>query len=242
MLPLLLLIPLIVGGTLVIKSIWDWLNEDTKEALRECRKLVILGDRGSGKTTLWNGLRGLRTSGGYTQTMGLESVDSFSINANGRQVTIEKGADIGGSDELVVPYYKKLLDGEKTDSDAAFISTGLLSVLCDGGIVNVRETVDSKTVVFYLVSAVDLMRNERECASINVPRLRVCQSENVAIILLLTQMNKFVKEYGDSQIKELLKRSHHYFGASNQCGCDGHIPVELTNSDDIKKIKKLIVE
>lgn len=244
MLPLFLLIPLIIGGTIAVAKLIDLLSEDTKEALRECRKLVILGDRGSGKTTLWNGLRGLRASGGYTQTMGLESVDSFSINANGRQVTIEKGADIGGSDELVAPYYQKLLAGEKTDSDAAFISTGLLSVLCDGGIVNVRETVVSKTVVFYLVSAVDLMRNERECSRINVPRLRICQSaigKNGAIILLLTQMNKFVKEYGDSQKNELLKRSQRYFGPSNQCGGDGHIPVELTNSDDIEKIKKLIV-
>ncbi len=213
---------------MIIKSIWDWLNEDTKEALRECRKLVILGERGSGKTTLWKGLRGLRTSGEYTQTMGLESIDSFNINVNGRQVTIEKGADIGGSDELVAPYYKKLLAGEEADS-AGVVTLGISTILTS-----------SKTVVFYLVSAADLMKDARRCSLTNVPRLRLCQSAlggNGAIILLLTQKNRFIKEYGNDSMKELIKRSHSYF---DECGCDGHIPVELTDSDDIEKIKKLI--
>lgn len=234
MLPLLLLIPLIVGGTLLIKSFWDWLNEDTKETLRVCRKLVILGERGSGKTTLWNGLRGLRASGEYTQTMGLESVDSFNFNVNGRQVTIEKGADIGGNDELVAPYYKKLLAGEEADS-AGVVTLGLFND-------NFTILTSSKTVVFYLVSAADLMNDARRCSLTNVPRLRLCRGalgENGAIILLLTQKNKFIKEYGNSKMEELIKRSHSYF---DECGCDGHIPVELTDSDDIEKIKKLIIE
>ncbi len=164
--------------------------------------------------------------------MGLESVDSFNFNVNGRQVTIEKGADIGGSDELVAPYYKKLLAGEEADS-AGVVTLGIFND-------NFTILASSKTVVFYLVSAADLMKDARRCSLTNVPRLRLCQSAlggNGAIILLLTQKNRFIKEYGNGSMKELIKRSHSYFGRYG----DGHIPVELTSSDDIEKIKKLII-
>ncbi|MEE1348434.1 MAG: hypothetical protein U0K36_11235, partial [Bacteroidales bacterium] len=96
-------------------------------------------------------------------------------------------------------------------------------------------------VLFYLVSAVDLMERERECSIKNVSRMHICKGllgEGSVIILLLTHKNEFLKEYGLSSIPKLIKRSHSHFA---DCGCDGHIPVELTNSDDIEAIKKLII-
>ena len=210
MLPLLALIPIVIAGSALMVVLIKILSRDTKKKISECKKLAILGDRGSGKTTLWNGLRGKRTSGGYTQTMGLENIDSSDIKTNGRTVTIEKGADTGGGDDYVLPNYSKLLSG-------------------------------SKTVLFYLVSAVDLMERERDCSIKNVSRMHICQGllgEGSVIILLLTHKNKFLKKYGLSSIPKLIKRSHSHFA---DCGCDGHIPVELTNSDDIEAIKKLII-
>lgn len=210
MLPLLALIPLIIGGTAVLWKIIDALSKETKENLRECKKIAVLGDRGSGKTTFWNGLRGMRTSA-CSQTMGLQIINSFDINVHGRTVTIEKGTDIGGGDDNVGPYYSKLLSG-------------------------------GETVLFYLVSAVDLMRNTENCSLVNVTRLRTCRNALGAggsIILLLTHKNDFIKEYGeDSKAKEKVENLSHIFDES---GCDGHILVELTNPDEFKAIKELII-
>ncbi|MGN0011017.1 MAG: Rab family GTPase [Marinilabiliaceae bacterium] len=209
MLPLLALIPLIIGGTLVLKEIWDVLTEDTQENLRECKKIAVLGDRGSGKTTLWNGLRGMRTSGACSQTMGRQIIESFEINVHGRTVTIEKGSDIGGGDDNVRPYYSELLSG-------------------------------GRTVLFYLVSAVDLMTNQKQCSLVNVTRLRRCRGELGAggsIILLLTHKDEFIKKYGKSSMEKVENLSHIF----DESGCDGRILVELTNSDDIKQIKELII-
>lgn len=206
MLPLLALIPLI---TLVLKEIWDVLTEDTQENLRECKKIAVLGDRGSGKTTLWNGLRGMRTSGACSQTMGRQIIESFEINVHGRTVTIEKGSDIGGGDDNVRPYYSELLSG-------------------------------GRTVLFYLVSAVDLMTNQKQCSLVNVTRLRRCRGELGAggsIILLLTHKDEFIKKYGKSSMEKVENLSHIF----DESGCDGRILVELTNSDDIKQIKELII-
>ncbi len=237
MLPLLALIPLIVGGSIFIGGeIWDILTDDSKKTLRACKKIVILGDRGSGKTTLWNGLRGLRTSGGYTQTMGLENIESFDIKVNGRTVTIAKGADIGGSEELVGSYYKKLLTVEGDKLILVDKNSDELPFILDG-----NNCIVGKTVVFYLVSAADLIQRGRVCARENGARLKRCKAllgENGVIFLLLSQKNKFIKECGNSQMAELIKWSHCYF---DEYGCEGHIPVELTNSDDIEAVKKLII-
>lgn len=213
MLPLLALIPLIFAGSAAAGALLAWiidvLKEETKENLRECKKIAVLGDRGSGKTTLWNGLRGMRTSGACSQTIGRQIIESFDINVHGRIVTIEKGTDIGGGDDNVLPYYSKLLSG-------------------------------GETVLFYLVSAVDLMRNPEKCFLVNVTRLRTCRNALGAggsIILLLTHKNDFIKEYGEGS-KEKVENLSHIFDES---GCDGYILVELTNSDDIEAIKKLII-
>ena len=208
MLPLLALIPLIIGGTAVLWKIIDALSKETKENLRECKKIAVLGDRGSGKTTFWNGLRGMRTSA-CSQTMGLQIINSFDINVHGRTVTIEKGTDIGGGDDNVLPYYSKLLSG-------------------------------GETVLFYLVSAVDLMRNTEKCSLVNVTRLRTCRNALGAggsIILLLTHKDEFIKKYGKSSMEKVENLSHIF----DESGCDGRILVELTNSDDIEAIKKLII-
>ena len=211
MLPLLALIPLIIGGKVVLCKIIDALSKETKENIQVCKKIAVLGDRGSGKTTLWNGLRGMRTSGACSQTIGRQIIESFEINVHGRTVTIEKGSDIGGGDDNVRPYYCELLSG-------------------------------GRTVLFYLVSAVDLMTNQKECSLVNVTRLRTCRNALGAggsIILLLTHKNDFIKEYGEgSKAKEKVENLSHIFDES---GCDGRILVELTNSDDIKQIKELII-
>lgn len=210
MLPLLALIPIIIGAALITGPvIISTLPEPTKKKLRECKKIAVLGERGSGKTTFWNGLRGMRTSGAYSQTIGRQIIESFDINVHGRIVTIEKGTDIGGGDDNVLPYYSKLLSG-------------------------------GETVLFYLVSAVDLMRNPEKCSLVNVTRLRTCRNALGAggsIILLLTHKNDFIKEYGEGS-KEKVENLSHIFDES---GCDGRILVELTNSDDIEAIKKLII-
>lgn len=206
MLPLLALIPLIIGCALVLR---DVLTEDTQENLRECKKIAVLGDRGSGKTTLWNGLRGKRTSGACSQTIGRQIIESFEINVHGRTVTIEKGSDIGGGDDNVRPYYSELLSG-------------------------------GRTVLFYLVSAVDLMRNTENCSLVNVTRLRRCRGALGAggsIILLLTHKDEFIKEYDEDSKEKVVNLSHIF----DESGCDGRILVELTNSDDIKQIKELII-
>ena len=74
---------------------------------QKTKKIAILGIKGSGKTTLWNGLRD-KNEVEYVTTH-YQEIDEFSIKSGKGKVTISSTKDIGGGD-LYVPYYNELIE------------------------------------------------------------------------------------------------------------------------------------
>lgn len=75
---------------------------------KETKKIVVLGMKGAGKTTLWNSLRGIQGEAKATQ---IERIREFELTKNnGEVVKICESYDIGGGDEYVAEYYKTLIE------------------------------------------------------------------------------------------------------------------------------------
>jgi GTPase SAR1 family protein len=99
------LIPVIIGIFITVVIIAN-IAEDTKN-------VVILGPKASGKTTLWNQLRGLKTPNSHENTS-KEEIKSFSIKTKtGIERKISTSYDIGGGDQWVADY-DKLIKENKT--------------------------------------------------------------------------------------------------------------------------------
>lgn len=83
----------------LFKKLWG-----TKPNIKT-KSIVILGTKASGKTTLWNRLKGYKFSGEYKVTA-LDKVEKFIIEKAGKAVEIESTKDIGGGDSWVTEYDK----------------------------------------------------------------------------------------------------------------------------------------
>lgn len=70
----------------------------------QASSIAIFGSKGAGKTTLWNQLRGVFNDANYHPTLGVEDVNQFSIEYNGKKKFISKSKDFGGDDNLVKEY------------------------------------------------------------------------------------------------------------------------------------------
>lgn len=78
---------------------WLW---DTKPT-SQTKSVVILGRKASGKTTLWNRLRGYNFNKNYVITA-LDKIEQFTINRDDKQVIIQATKDIGGDKKWVREY------------------------------------------------------------------------------------------------------------------------------------------
>ena len=97
-----------------ITDIFHWCKKLFKRVLpgKETRKIVILGDKYSGKTELWCQLQRIKneTPGGTGQ----EIVESFELGKNpstGNRVYVETTKDLGGGSEWVEEY-DSMIEGD----------------------------------------------------------------------------------------------------------------------------------
>ena len=104
-LPLLAWIAIGIGSAIVTIAIIVILATPDKKTTR----IAILGLKASGKTTLWNGLRGARFSSDFQTAK--DRVRSFTIKKDGKELTIEESSDIGGDNQWVIEYDNLIKDG-----------------------------------------------------------------------------------------------------------------------------------
>ena len=71
---------------------------------KDAKSIAIFGSKGAGKTTLWEQLKGVFQDKEYSPTLGVNAVDEFTVEFNGKKKTIKKSADFGGDDNLVKRY------------------------------------------------------------------------------------------------------------------------------------------
>ena len=74
---------------------------------KKTKKIAILGIKGAGKTTLWNGLRD--ESDVETVTTHYQKIEEFSLKSGKDEVKIASTKDMGGGD-YYVPYYDELIE------------------------------------------------------------------------------------------------------------------------------------
>ena len=209
MLPLLALIPIIIGGTIVVTAVTgNLLSDRTKDNIRLAKKIAILGTRGTGKTTLWNSLRGQSCGGGYRQTVGREEIKEFYLR-NG-QLKVASTFDIGGGDEDFMSSYEQVLKGDNI-------------------------------VVFFLVSAVDMMEGNsairNSCARLRKICSTISGKSGCSLVLFLTHRNDFIRKYGKESISQVENSAKRTFGEYTNEAC---ILLELTDRKDVEQIIKLI--
>ena len=98
LLPIIILI--LLGGGILFKL-------SSKDAC----KIAIFGSKASGKTTLWNQLRNQFEDCNYHPTLGIDDVDDFDIELDGKRKRISKSKDYGGSDVFVKDYEQEISAG-----------------------------------------------------------------------------------------------------------------------------------
>jgi ADP-ribosylation factor family. len=91
-----------VAGLLFFKS-------SSKKPSRKTRRIVILGLKAAGKTTLWNSLR--ERLDVLPESTSLENVESFTVKNGDTSVDIAATKDIGGGDSFVPHYDELIKDG-----------------------------------------------------------------------------------------------------------------------------------
>src|SRR5574344_2467765 len=94
---------------------WWWLlDKSPVEPTFMTQNIVILGSKGSGKTTLWNQLRGRITDTKYTPT-GYDNINCFIIRGPKNIVVVSSTKDLGGDDIWInLDYYEKLINRDGT--------------------------------------------------------------------------------------------------------------------------------
>lgn len=82
-----------------------------KLPLKDACKIAIFGSKASGKTTLWNQLRHKCEDCNCPPTLGIDDINSFDIEFDGKIKTIAKSKDYGGSDDFVKDYEQVISAG-----------------------------------------------------------------------------------------------------------------------------------
>lgn len=101
----------VLGGSLISVLLCLLVSLDSSPS-EKTRRIAILGSTASGKTTLWNQLRGQRVLHEYIASQ-QEKVDSFSVRSGDHFVRILATKDIGGAD-LHVKAYEDVINDHGT--------------------------------------------------------------------------------------------------------------------------------
>jgi hypothetical protein len=84
-----------------------FLKSGSKKPSKKTRRIVILGLKAAGKTTLWNALRGRLNV--IPESTLVENIEKFTIKDGDRCVEIAATKDIGGGKDQVRHYYDELI-------------------------------------------------------------------------------------------------------------------------------------
>lgn len=210
-LPLLVWVAIGIGSAIATIAIIAILATPDKKTTR----IAILGLKASGKTTLWNGLRGARFSSDYKVTgkqTYKQEIGSFTIEKGGKELTIEENLDIGGDNVWVREYNNLIKDG---------------------------------TFVFYLVKASDKSLESKRSIRSRVQKIIGCMNDasNCGARILITHIDQcsgMQRAEIISSIKEWLDlESVKIDGKTAQFEYDA---VNLTSAYDIENIKKMIID
>ena len=181
-----------------------------EKLFKASRKVAVFGTSESGKTTLWDGLRGrLSANGRYVATTQNQAISEFVFKrSNGDKVKVAKGIDIPGKDEILESVCNDILN-------------------------------EDHQIVFFLVSAIDLMRgNVFESGSrLRKIKLKLNDREGCVIILLITHKRDFLQSYGEDRISEVVGLAHRHFDKYTNVGYN---LLELTDPADLDKVKDMI--
>lgn len=93
LIPIIVVVAILIGGSILFLG---------KLSPSNATRIAILGSKSVGKTTLWNQLRN-RFDGSRT-TVGIESLEQFEIEHNGKTKTIISPKDYSGDQDLVKQY------------------------------------------------------------------------------------------------------------------------------------------
>lgn len=193
---------LIGGGFLIFIKLW--------QLFKASQKVAVFGTSESGKTTLWDGLRGrLSANGRYVSTTQNQQVSEFVFKrSGGHKVKVAKGIDIPGKDEIFESACNMILN-------------------------------EDHLIVFFLVSAIDLMRgNVHESgARLGKIKLKLRDCEGCVIILLITHKRDFINSYGEDRISEVVGLAHKHYDKYTD---KGYNMLELTDPADVDKVKDII--
>jgi AAA+ ATPase superfamily predicted ATPase len=98
----------------VVSNKANWFGSLLKKKNVKIKKgLVILGMQNSGKTTIYDCLRGEKKAGVSTN---IEEYDEFIYKLDkGREIHIREGKDLGGDDGIFGKYHKKMISDEHID-------------------------------------------------------------------------------------------------------------------------------
>lgn len=179
--------------------------------------VIILGSKGSGKTTLWLQLQDKFTDKESVKNTDQEIIESFSINVDKKSVKVSSTKDFGG-DDFWVEYYNEIIN---TDGTFIYFLVDLLRV---------EET--KEEVRARLVKIVNVIREKG---------LKDCGCKILATNYAAYQTRGMLKSKGSPQ--EYVKKTLN-INTSRLINLklDSLImAVELTDSADIEKIKKEIV-
>lgn len=187
-----------------------WMLFKKYQINKNTKKIVIMGTKGSGKTTLWMQLQGKPFKEDYGQTYS-ETVEEFIFaTKSGRAVKVAKTKDYGGGNEFI-PYFKELLE------DGTFVI-----LLVD--LANLTDEAKGQTLAtLHLLSK-----------TLNL------KSKGAGIKVIGTNFNKFSEGYKSKEVAKTELKKFLGLEKLKRYSIKSLEVIELRNSADIETIKEEI--
>ena len=193
-------------------KIWLWKTEPTPKTTH----IAILGRKVSGKTTLWNKLRGYGYSMEYKVTA-LENLKQFTIERGGKKVVIESPEDIGGGKYWVRNYEKLIKKGT------------FILFLVDA----TDYSSDAKADVRSRVQCIQKTINDNKL-------------DNVGFHIYVTHADEYLQKNPGMTKAEIINKVKDFLDLESvrvsKRVCYEYTAVNLTCDEDINDIKKKIID
>lgn len=209
------LIPILIGVGGVVwwgLKIYLWKTKPTPKTT----SIAIFGRKASGKTTLWNKLRGFKFNGDYTVTA-QEDIESFTIERGGKKVVIESTKDIGGGNGWVSHYQELIKEGT------------FILFLVDA----TDDSPDARAAVRSRVQCIQNIVNDKKM-------------DNVGFRIYVTHADGYMQENPGVTKAEIINRVKKFLDLESirvsKKVCYEYAAVNLTCEEDIDDIKKKIID
>jgi len=185
------------------------------------KHIIILGSKGSGKTTLWNKLQNKILDKEPDPTLEPEKINSFKIHVENRIIKISSTKDVGGGDDWIESTYDDIIN---TDGIYIFYLVDLLNL-------NTKEKKEEIRSRLYKIAGI-----------ISHKKLKDCGCKVLATNYKKYKETGLEEKYGDpvSYVSKVL-HLHNMKKLSKALKLNKYItPVELTDDKYIEEIKKQI--